>query len=325
MDCNTRKYIGYMRFIINALIIVMILVASPVSMAANNKDVTIFGTQRWPGVTVKTKVATLILEAIGYPTETKAFSSSIIYLSIANDDVDISMGAWMPTHKTMLQPLLNKGRATELTKNLGGAVQGLAVPDYTWKSGIHSVKDLVAHGKRFHRKIYAIGAGAGLTQAFQKAVKENYEGLGDWTVAPSSVAGMMAQVERATSHHNPIVFHGWKPHWMNVKYDIRFLKDTSDSKIADIKVNVFTIARSGWTAEHPQVANFLRQFHVSTKTQSQWIYGYSYKKKSADEVARQWIAQNMEEVTGWLKGVHTAKGGAASDAVRAAFEDNSER
>jgi glycine betaine/proline transport system substrate-binding protein len=47
--------------------------------------------------------------------------------------------------------------------------------------------------------------------AFQKAVKNDYKGLGDWTVTPSSVSGMLSQVERITRNDKAIVFHGWKP------------------------------------------------------------------------------------------------------------------
>src|SRR5699024_678075 len=128
------------------------------------------------------------------------------------------------------------------------------------------------------------------------------------------------EVKRATSHHDPIVFHGWKPHWMNIKFDIRYLKDKMDSKIAAIRIDVFTIARPDWKSDHPQVAKFLRQFHVSTKTQSKWIYEISYKKKSADEIAERWITRHMDEVAEWLRGVRTVKGQSARDVVASSFK-----
>ena len=71
------------------------------------------------------------------------------------------------------------------TGRLGGvavAVDG-RLPAAERLEGAHL---LVAHGERFDRTIYAIGAGAAMTEAFQNAVKNDYKGLGAWTVTPSS-------------------------------------------------------------------------------------------------------------------------------------------
>ncbi|SDG39219.1 glycine betaine/proline transport system substrate-binding protein [Limimonas halophila] len=278
-----------------------------------------FAVQAWPGVTVKTAVATRVLEAMGYRTETRELGSQFIYKGIESGEVDVSFGAWMPAHKSMLQPLLDKGEAVQLAANLKGAIQGLAVPTSVCEAGITSVEDLVANGERFGRKIYAIEPGAGMTRAFKKAVKNDYQGLGDWEVVPSSVAGMLAQVERAVGKDEAIVFHGWKPHWMDVKFDICFLDDKESSEIAALETTVHTVIPDGWTDANPNVARFLKQFRVEPSTQSRWIHAYSYKDRELDRVARQWIERNLDTIEGWLKGVTAKDGGPAIDAVRAAY------
>lgn len=78
-----------------------------------------FAIQAWPGVTVKTEVATRLLEAMGYPTEVMELEPQFVYQGLQTGDVDVSLGA---------QPLLDHGSAVQLAANLEGAIQGLAVP-----------------------------------------------------------------------------------------------------------------------------------------------------------------------------------------------------
>mgnify|MGYP000176890925 CR=1 FL=1 len=277
------------------------------------------GMQPWPGVTVKTQVALQIMDAMGYQAEIKELSPQFVYQGIRSGDVDVTLGTWMPAHETMLQPLLDDGQAAKHAVNLKGAVQGLAVPASVCEAGITSVEDLVANGERFERKIYAIGSGAAMTEAFDKAVQADYKGLGAWQVVPSSVSGMLSQVDRRTRQDKAIVFHGWKPHWMDVKFDICFLSDDADSEIADIESTVWTVASSGWAEANPQPARFLAQFAVEPKVQSRWIYDFAYKEQPAEKVATDWISGNLDQVAAWLEGVKAANGGDAATAVREAF------
>jgi len=303
---------------IAAALLAAITALAPLSASADGPIR--FAIQAWPGVTVKTQVATKLLNAMGYKTTIEKLDPQFVYQGIRSNDVDVSLGAWMPAHKDMLQPLLDDGVAKEYAANLTGAVQGLAVPETTYKKGIHTIKDLAAHGDMFDHKIYAIGAGAAMTRAFQKAVKDNYEGLGGWKVVPSSTSGMMAQVKRATNRHEAIVFHGWKPHWMDVVYNIRFLKDDNpDSKIADLKTTVYTVTRTGWAENNPQPAKFLKQFKVPVSAQSQWINGFAHHQRDPDTVSTNWIKKHMDQVAQWVDGVKTADGGSGVQAIRAQF------
>ncbi|PWG62133.1 ABC transporter substrate-binding protein [Sediminicurvatus halobius] len=289
------------------------------SVHAQGEEPVRFGVQSWPGVTVKTQVATQLLEAMGYPAETRELSTSVIYQGLRQGDVDVSLGAWMPAHEGMVQPLLEDNAAEQFAVNLEGAVQGLAVTADVYDSGVTSVEALVANGERFDRTIYAIEPGAGMTRAFRAAVENDYKGLGDWQVVPSSVAGMMAQVQRAVDRGEPVVFHGWRPHWMNVRHDIRFLSDDEGSEIADLETTVYTMVRTGWPASHPNAARFLEQFLVPTEAQSVWIHEYDYEERDPETVAAEWIGNNLDVVEGWLEGVETADGKPAIEAVRASF------
>lgn len=298
---------------------VLMLALGSLPAAAADSPI-VFGHQAWPGVTVKSRIAVMLLDTMGFPAKSQNFTSAIIYQGLKSGDVDVSLGAWMPAHKDMVDPLVDAGDAIMLSKNLTGAIQGLAVPEYVWKKGVHSISDLSKHGDMFDEKIYGISPGAAMSRRFQKAIDDNYENLGDWKLMTSSTAGMLAQVERATQRKEPIVFHGWRPHWMNIKFHIRFLTDDqSDSPLAEIKSTVYTIVPTHWTDKHPQVTQFLRQFKVTPETQSRWIYQFSYKHVSEDKVAKAWISQHLDQVAKWLDGVKAADGQPAMDSIRKKF------
>lgn len=140
---------------------------------------------------------------------------------------------------------------------------------------MQSVADLDPNGERCGREIYAIGAGAAMTRAFQDAVEADYMGLGDWQVVPSSTAGMLSQVRRAITQNEAIVFHGWRPHWMDVLYGIRFLEPGPKGTLAGMETTVYTVVAAGWPEQNPQVARLLEQIQVDPDAQSQWNNEFS--------------------------------------------------
>ncbi len=302
---------------IGAAVLITAMLLLPLRAAA--AEPVRFAIQAWPGVTVKTEVARQLLESMGYATELQELEPQFVYQGIRSDDVDVSLGAWMPAHKDMVQPLLDDGVARQHAANLEGAIQGLAVPAYTYEAGIKRVEDLVENGDQFGKEIFAIGAGAAMTRAFQDAVDEDYMDLGDWTVTPSSTAGMLSQVDRATGREEHIVFHGWKPHWMDVRFDIRFLEADPQGRLAGMETTVYTIVADGWPDKNPQASRFLEQFRVPLEAQSLWIDGFSRKDRDPQKVARDWIEDNLDVVEQWAEGIESANGGSGIEAIRSEY------
>jgi len=279
-----------------------------------------FGTPPWPGATVKTEVATQLLKAMGYETETKELGTEAVILNgLASDELDVYMALWYPLSAGQLDPLVEEGKVVRLSKNLEGTVLGLAVPQYVREAGIKSVDALADHAERFDRKIYGIEAGNYWNKQAKAAIKANKYGLGDWELVPSSTSAMLTQVGRAVKNDEWILFYGWRPHWMNVPYDLHYLPAPDDSNIADVESTIYNIVRAGFPERRRQVTRFLRQFHVELEMQDKWIFQHGKQKRPEGKVARQWIAANMDTVRNWVEDVETAKGASAWEAVQAEF------
>ena len=59
----------------------------------------------WTDITATTAVATTLLDALGYNTNTLVLSVPVTYTSMANGDVDVFLGNWMPTMEADIAPL----------------------------------------------------------------------------------------------------------------------------------------------------------------------------------------------------------------------------
>lgn len=300
-----------------AAAICALAMAGPAGAATSSAQTVRFGAPPWPGVTIKTGIASKVLEILGYKTDTQQLAVPIILNGIAHGQIDVYLGGWTPVENPMIDPLVKKGQVVKLAPNISDAIEGLAVPSYVWQAGVHDVADLNAHAAKFDHKIYGIEAGSGINDAVAAAIKNDKAHLGQWNLVQSSTSAMLVQVKRAIQRHDWIVFVGWRPHWMNIKYSMKYLKDSANTGTANLKSIVYTVVPADYERAHPNVARFLKQFRVPAKVQSQWIYDYSYKKQKAHVVVDHWLKANTGLLKKWLNGVTTVNGKPGLQAVQA--------
>ncbi|MGM0701628.1 MAG: ABC transporter substrate-binding protein [Pseudomonadota bacterium] len=293
-----------------------LLLAGP---AAADLDEVRFGVPPWPGVTVKSEVAAQLMEAMGYETRQRELAVSVILEGLTRGDLDVYLGGWYPVQTEMVEPLVADGQVEKLVANIQGATSGLVVPQYVYDAGVTSVAELNAHRDRFDAEIQGIEAGTGINTAILEAIDGDLAGLGDWTLRESSTAAMLAQAEQKMADEEWVTFVGWEPHWMNVSFDLVYLEDADDAGIAEIESTVWTVVPASLAEEDPQLHRFLSQYVVDIEDQNAWVHGYSYDDRPADEVAREWIGDNLDTVAEWLDGVEARDGVPAIEAVHAEY------
>ncbi|ERS91108.1 ABC transporter substrate-binding protein [Halomonas sp. PBN3] len=304
------------RTLIRSTALMPLLLAGP---AMAELDEVRFGVPPWPGVTVKSEVAAQLMEAMGYETRQNDLAVSVILEGLSRDDLEVYLGGWYPVQVDMVEPLVEAGQVEKLVSNIRGANSGLVVPRYVFEAGVTSVADLDAHRERFDGEIQGIEAGTGINTAILEAIDADLAGLGDWDLRESSTAAMLAQAERKMADGEWVTFVGWEPHWMNVSFDLAYLEDADDAGIAEIESTVWTVVPASLADEDPQLHRFLSQYVVEIEDQNAWVHAYSYEERPADEVAGEWIGENLDTVAGWLEGVEARDGTSAIEAVRAAY------
>ncbi|WP_110686839.1 ABC transporter substrate-binding protein [Salinicola aestuarinus] len=287
------------------------------SSAHADLDTVRFGVSPWPGVTVKTEVAAQLLEAMGYETHQDELAVGVIMNGLVNDQLDVYLGNWYPVQATMTDPRLADGSLAHPAKNISNANSGLVVPGYVHEAGVESVADLVRYRDRFHGEIQGIEAGTGINDAILAAIEADKAGLGDWQLKESSTAAMLAYADQKIDAEEWVTFVGWEPHWMNVNYDLYYLKDSDESGVADILSTVWTLVPGSLERDDPNLYRFLSQFTVDIEDQNDWVYQYSHEERPAEAVASEWIRAHGDTVATWLDGVTSTDGAPAIDAVRA--------
>ncbi|GAB6139229.1 ABC transporter substrate-binding protein [Halanaerobaculum tunisiense] len=281
------------------------------------KEVTL-GHVNWPGVTVKTQVAKEVLATLGYEVEMKSLTQTVLFKGMENDEIDAFLGNWIPTMKTNFKPYQEKGVIENVQVNLEEALYQTAVPEYVWEAGVKSMEDLHKHADKFDHKIVGIEPGNDGNKIIKDAIANNIYQLGDWELVTGSTAAMLSAVGKATRNEEFIAFHGWKPHWMNVDYDLKYLEDPKG--IWGSNDQIHTAARPELKDKMPNFYKLLEQFKVTSQIQSKWILEYQKKDRPAEEVAQEWIGNNLDLVKDWVAGMKALDGTDAVEKLEQEFK-----
>ncbi|MFW6030081.1 MAG: ABC transporter substrate-binding protein [Halanaerobiales bacterium] len=281
-------------------------IAAPDVQAAEDNEVIDFGYVEWPGVTVKTHVAMKVAEYLGYEAEMTSGSQSVVFKGLDSGDLDLFLGNWMPTMKMHFDEYKEKDSVHNVRVNLHDVVYKTAVPEYVYEEGVTSLEDLHEHAEKFDKTIYGIEPGNEGNIIISDAIEEGTYNLDDWNMKESSTGGMLTSVKKAIENEEWIAFNGWKPHYMNVMFDIKYLDDPE--KIWGEGEKVYSVARTGFEEENKNYYKFIEQFKVPAPVQNEWINEYENKDKDPEVVAEEWIANNLDVVNQWVFGVESKDG-----------------
>ena len=265
----------------------------------------------WTGVTVKTEIATALLDSIGYETSDLLVSVPIAYKAMSMGEADVFLGNWMPSMASIAQPFFEDGSVLKYVANMPGAQYTLAVPTYVYEGGLRHFSDIAEYGDRLDWKIYGIEEGNDGNEIIQMMIDKDMFGLGRFELVPSSEAGMLGQVQAAARDEQWVVFLGWAPHSMNETIDMRYLAGSTAETFGadDGTATVFTNVRAGFPEANPNVATFLKQltFPVSMMNQIMVELHADDDLKPRD-AGLDWVAQHPDIYNAWLEGVTTADG-----------------
>lgn len=281
---------------------------SGLTMAANCSTVR-FSDVGWTDITSTTAVATEILQGLGYQTKIQLLSVPVTYTSMANGDIDVFLGNWMPSMKADVAPYLKAGTVQDLGPNLKGAKYTLAVSKEAYDAGVTDFSDLAKHRKEFAGRIYGIEPGNDGNRLIQDMIDKNAFDLGNFQLVESSEAGMLSQVKRNIRRHKWIAFLGWAPHPMNSNFDMDYLSGGDEYFGPNYGgANVHTNIRKGYLAECPNVGKFVKNLKFTMSMENQ-VMGYILDDgKKPAVAAKEWLTANPDALTAWLDGVKTQSG-----------------
>ena len=307
------------------LVLLAVLLASPLAAAPGSSaptdppdcKVIRLADIGWTDVTATTALFGALVGQLGYEPHITVLSLPVTYASMKNRDIDVFLGNWMPTQEGDRKPYVADESVEVLGANLTGAKYTLAVPAYTYQAGLRDFADIHRFAGPLKSAIYGIEPGNDGNRLVLGMLRQNLFGLGDFKLVESSEQGMLAQVERAVRDHEPIVFLGWAPHPMNMRFDMRYLSG-GDAVFGPNfgGATIYTNVRAGYTAACPNLGRLLRNLKFTVLGESQLMDAILNQHLAPQAAAEKWMRGNPQVVSQWLQGVNTFDGRPALGALR---------
>ena len=268
----------------------------------------------WTDVTSTTALAAQLLHGLGYTPTITVLSVPVTFASLQNKDIDVFLGNWMPTQEADRSRYVADGSVVIVGANLTGAKYTLAVPAYTYAEGLKDFSDIRRFAAKLNNTIYGIEPGNDGNRVVLDMIKQDQFGLGDFKLVESSEQGMLAQVERAYRDKQSVVFLAWKPHPMNIRFDIKYLSG-GDVGPTFGDATIYTVTRKGYGTECPNVGRLLANLKFSLRGESEMMDAILDRHEQPDIAAAAWLKANPAVMQTWLEGVRTVDGRPASSAL----------
>ncbi|MGR5212765.1 choline ABC transporter substrate-binding protein [Vibrio rotiferianus] len=290
---------------------------------ANQCETVRFADVGWTDITATTAVTSELLKGLGYKTKTDLLSVPVTYSSMANGDIDVFLGNWMPTMEGDIAKYREAGTVETVRANLEGAKYTLAVPKYVYDGGVKSFADLAKHADKFKDRIYGIEPGNDGNRLIQDMIDSDAFGLKDFSLVESSEAGMVSQVSRAVRRNQWIVYLGWAPHPMNSNVEMEYLSGGDDFFGPNYGgANVYTNVRQDYLSECQNVGQLLKNLEFSLEMENQLMEAILNQKQKPAKAAQEWLNANPQQFEAWLEGVKTLDGKDAKQAITSYLKTN---
>lgn len=271
----------------------------------------------WSDIAATTGTASVILKALGYETDVKVLSVPVTYQSMANKDIDVFLGNWMPTMEADLKPFRDAKTVDVLDANLEGAKYTLTTNEAGAALGIKDFADIAKHKDALDNKIYGIEPGNDGNRLILGMIEGDKFGLKGVELVESSEQGMLAQAASLTADNKPIVFLGWEPHPMNANLKLTYLTGGDEVFGPNLGgATIYTNTRAGYTSECSNVGAFLKNLKFSLQMENEIMKSIIDGGEQPEAAATAWLKANPTAFEPWLKGVTTKDGGDAAAAVK---------
>jgi glycine betaine/proline transport system substrate-binding protein len=251
-------------------------------------------------VAVSNLTKVLLEDELGYESVDVDTSDDLdaTYREVASGELDAFQDVWLPNQRALLEKVSEDVERLD-PWFLGKTKQGMAVPAYM---DVRSIDQLNGTDAKL---IYGIEPSSVMMQKVGKDVIPAYGLKQNLVAAPT--AGMLAEVENLYAFREDFVFLAWSPHWMNQRYDIRYLKDPKDAMgPTNDPAECLTIV-SGHLREDDPVAYALIDALALTEEQ---IDGLEYAINKEDDPlvgARRWVSENRQVVRPWIEAARKAR------------------
>jgi glycine betaine/proline transport system substrate-binding protein len=251
-------------------------------------------------VAVSNLTKVLLEDELGYETVEIRTQDNLneTYRDVASGELDAFQDVWLPNQEVLLDQVAEDVEHLD-PWFLGKTKQGMAVPAYM---DVKSIPQLNGTDTEF---ILGIEPSSVMLQEVGKEVIPTYSLKQKLVTAPT--AGMLAEVERLYTFREEFVFLAWSPHWMNQRFDIRYLEDPKDAMgPTNDPAECSTIVRRGLREANPVAYAFMEALEL-TEAQINDLETVINDEDDPLAGARRWTSENREVVRPWIEAARNTR------------------
>jgi glycine betaine/proline transport system substrate-binding protein len=282
-----------------ALLVLVVLALTGCSGLGQGKGLILANIGWDENVAVSNLTKVLLEDKLGYESVDIDTDDDLdaTYRRVASGELDAFQDVWLPNQEALL------AKVSEDVEHLdpwflGKTKQGMAVPAYMDVSSIDQLNGTDA------QLIYGIEPSSVMMQKVGGQVIPAYDLKQQLVGAPT--AGMLAEIGRLYATREDFVFLAWSPHWMNQRYDIRYLKDPKDAMgPTNDPAECSTIVRGGLREEDPEAYALMNALELNEKQIDSIEFAIN-KEDNPLAGARRWVSENREVVRPWIAAARKA-------------------
>jgi glycine betaine/proline transport system substrate-binding protein len=252
-------------------------------------------------VAVSTLTKVLLEEKFGYEVELQRSDEAVlkqVYSGVAGGELDAFQDVWIPNQKEYLSQVKDDVEHFDPWFE-GKTTQGIAVPYYM---DVRSLSKLDHAGTDI---IYGIEPGSAVMPQIEDKVIPGYHL--DMELVESSTSAMLSELDNAYKMRETIVFFGWSPHWMNTRYDIRYLKDPSDlqGRFND-SAEISSIVNKNLSEDDPAAYELIKSIALSKDEVNQMEADIN-EAGDPEAGVKAWLEDNRSVVQPWTDAAKKAR------------------
>jgi glycine betaine/proline transport system substrate-binding protein len=254
----------------------------------------------WDEAAVIANLSKIVMEEdLGYgEVQLQELELGPVIQGVASGDLDAYQDIWLPNHQAQIDEVEND--IVQLDPWYEGTTEfGIAVP--TYMTNVNAIPDLNQTGVT---QILGIEPGAIISERIPESVIPTY-GL-EQEYVQSSTPSMLSQVEELSDNQEEFAFVAWRPHWMNQRYDFKYLEDPEDG-LTDLNdgATILSIVNEDLPDDDPVAYAFL---DAITLTEDQVNEIENINPNDYAESARTWLEDNRDVVQPWVDAAREAEG-----------------
>ena len=243
----------------------------------------------------------LLEEELGYEVELQLTDEAVVkqvYQGVADGNFDAFQDVWIPNQKKYLREVA--GDVEHLDPWFEGkTAQGVAVPYYM---DVYSLPELDNAGTDM---IIGIEPGSAFHPQIKNEVIPGYDL--DMKLVEGSTSAMLSELEKAYEMREPIAFFGWSPHWMNARYDFRYLEDPRDLQ-GDFNnpAKISSIVNADLSEDDPTAYAFIKALSLGEEQINQLEADINETGDPVEGV-KVWLEDNNNVVQPWIDAAKKAR------------------